>query len=75
MALGGLSESLGELSERLGELSGGRTAGLLEATSSGLTHSCNDGLIGRALCHTALRLFGAHRLPQHIDRYTMTVTP
>lgn len=44
------------------ELLGGRRSGLLEVTSSGLTHSCNDGLIGRALCGVALRLFAGHRL-------------
>ena len=44
------------------ELSGGRRAGLLEATSSGLTHSCHDGLIGRVLCAPTLSLFAGHRL-------------
>ena len=36
-------------------------AGVMEVTSSGLTHSCGDGAIGRVLCGTVLRLFDGHR--------------
>ena len=38
-----------------------RGAGMLEITSSGLTHSCGDSGLGKLLCGTILRLFGGHR--------------
>lgn len=36
-------------------------AGLLEVTSSGLTHSCADSTVGELMCGSVLRLFSGHR--------------
>ena len=43
------------------ELLGGGASGLLEVTSSGLTHSCADSAVGKLMCSAVLQLFGAHR--------------
>ena len=53
------AELLGVGDGGISSLPGG--SGVLEVTSSGLTHSCGDGKIGWLLCGTILRLFDGHR--------------
>jgi alkaline phosphatase D len=58
---------LGEISQATVRRTGGETTHWKEVTSSGLTHTCADGLLNRFLCPLMMEMFSEHR--ERRDRY------
>jgi alkaline phosphatase D len=55
---------LGELSRASYTRSDGSLGQWVEVTSSGLTHTCADGLVNKYLCPFMMWVFSLHRLPR-----------